>query len=874
MARTLWSILLVAIASVFMPVNAAEKNKPVWADPGWRQTLARYAVTFDERGFSTTVYDFEFTALDRKGVEGISQEVFGYSSYFEELTASNLETVKTDGRVIAVDERAVRDEASSSDVSSPYFDELRRRIVAFSDVAVGDRVRGRLIYKDKRPRFPGEFARYWYLAPNEPPRVMELDIDGPALKPLRIFARDVEHSEEQVGDRIIHHVRFNHKNPAPASAEIAPFDSAPRFEASTFTDYAALAAMLNARNAPMALPSATVRTLAAAIVRDASTAAAKVERLHNWVSENIRYVGIGIEDGGLTSQPADSVIAARYGDCKAHVTLLKALLAAEGIEADFIVVNAGARYTLTELPTPNFDHAILYVPELDLYLDPTAAEFAYGALPSGLGGKPVLNVDTGRLGRIPVLSPQQHYYRYEIDYVIDADGSREGRFVLSGRGAGAALGRYFAKRLDKDRRRAAGDFIEHSNLHGNGEFSFTDPHALSDAYAVTLSFELQKFELGKARFRLLPMRDPRLQVLALNAGFAREQPFRCRSLDYEQTASVAFPDGYNVGGKPAPVSYMTEITGVTPYGEAAGHIEVSGAVTIDGRSIRSKARIRLSFDAPVCPAWFAGEIGKAMAKFAEIQDGNIWLTKKPVPYVTELSAAYSAGVAAIERRNYEFALASLKPLADNGHPRAESYMGYMYENGLGVRMDHSESARWYRLAAEQGDTYSQTRLGYLHEKGLGVPRDDALAAELYARSAAAGDQMGQSWLGTMYRDGRGVSRNYREAEKWFSLAAEQGSAFAQAEIGLLYTHGGDGLPQDYAKAIEYFRRGADGGNADALYDLGWAYEMGLGVPRDRQQAIEWYSRAAGKRQKSAMQRLDALSERVGFWSALLRIVGL
>ena len=107
-----------------------------------------------------------------------------------------------------------------------------------------------------------------------------------------------------------------------------------------------------------------------------------------------------------------------------------------------------------------------------------------------------------------------------------------------------------------------------------------------------------------------------------------------------------------------------------------------------------------------------------------------------------------------------------------------------------------------------------------------------------------------------------------------SRAAEQGSSWAQAEIGLLYTHGGDGLPQDYGKAIEYFRKSADEGNADALYDLGWVYEAGLGVPQDRQQAIEWYSKAAGRGQKQALNRLDALSERASFWSSLFHIGGL
>jgi hypothetical protein len=285
--------------------------------------------------------------------------------------------------------------------------------------------------------------------PTDPPEVMELTLDGPASKPMRIAVRDVEHSEQRVRDRIVHHVRIKHETPEPRLGEIDAFDTAPRFEASTFPDYATLAAMLNARNAPMAAPTATLRKLAAEIVGDAASTVAKVERLHNWVAENIRYVGVGFEDGGFVSQPAEAVVTARYGDCKAHATLLKALLATQGIAANFVIVNAAFKYTLTELATPNFDHAIIYVPDLDVYLDPTAAKFAFGALPPQLNGKPVLNIDTGRLGQIPVMLPERHHYGYEIDYALAADGSRQGRAVISGRGVGAAIERLLAERLDR-----------------------------------------------------------------------------------------------------------------------------------------------------------------------------------------------------------------------------------------------------------------------------------------------------------------------------------------------------------------------------------------------------------------------------------------
>ena len=112
MIRRICSALLPLL--VFSVLVAAHdktnaEHASVWIDPGWRRTVVRYAVTFDEQGTSTTVYDFEIQALNDKGAEIIAQQTIGYNGYFEEMTSSGLATAKADGSVIAVDERAIRD---------------------------------------------------------------------------------------------------------------------------------------------------------------------------------------------------------------------------------------------------------------------------------------------------------------------------------------------------------------------------------------------------------------------------------------------------------------------------------------------------------------------------------------------------------------------------------------------------------------------------------------------------------------------------------------------------------------------------------------------------------------------------------------------
>ena len=63
----------------------------------------------------------------------------------------------------------------------------------------------------------------------------------------------------------------------------------------------------------------------------------------------------------------------------------------------------------------------------------------------------------------------------------------------------------------------------------------------------------------------------------------------------------------------------------------------------------------------------------------------------------------------------------------------------------------------------------------------------------------------------MYSDGQGVIQNYKEGLEWYRKAAEQGNADAQFNLGLKYIKG-EGVPQDYIKACKWFNLAATQNN--------------------------------------------------------------
>ena len=154
--RAYSAFMVLLISSAFNAAQAGEANP---GDPGWHRTVNNYSVSFDEQGHSTIVFDFEIQAVDDRGAEAIALQSFAYNSDLSDLSSSELATLKADGRLLAVDERTIRDQPASADSTSPSSSEERRRmIIPFAHVAAGDRIRGRLIYRSKTADFAGEFA--------------------------------------------------------------------------------------------------------------------------------------------------------------------------------------------------------------------------------------------------------------------------------------------------------------------------------------------------------------------------------------------------------------------------------------------------------------------------------------------------------------------------------------------------------------------------------------------------------------------------------------------------------------------------------------------------------------------------------------------
>ena len=107
-------------------------------------------------------------------------------------------------------------------------------------------------------------------------------------------------------------------------------------------------------------------------------------------------------------------------------------------------------------------------------------------------------------------------------------------------------------------------------------------------------------------------------------------------------------------------------------------------------------------------------------------------------------------------------------------------------------------------------------------------------------------------IGGMYVSGRGVERSREKALEWYLKAhdADPMEPTAYRCLGNFYLYRDDGSsvtkstdPEDIRISGEYFRKGAELGNQNCLYEWGDRLYDGIGVEQDRKEAFHLYRKA-------------------------------
>jgi TPR repeat protein len=87
--------------------------------------------------------------------------------------------------------------------------------------------------------------------------------------------------------------------------------------------------------------------------------------------------------------------------------------------------------------------------------------------------------------------------------------------------------------------------------------------------------------------------------------------------------------------------------------------------------------------------------------------------------------------------------------------------------------------------------------------------------------------------------------------------AENGQSQAMLNVGTLYEQG-IGVPRNFTKALEWYRKAADAGENEAYMRLGLCWEIGMGATADMGKAVAAFEKAAALSHAPAQHKLAGL----------------
>ena len=304
---------------------------------------------------------------------------------------------------------------------------------------------------------------------------------------------------------------------------------------------------------------------------------AKLEKVADFMQQQIRYVGIEIGIGGWQPHPAQDIFRSRYGDCKDKATLTVAMLDAVGIRAAWVSVDDRRGVIDPNAPSLFGNHMIAAIeipkgyenPRLQavvttksgrryLIFDPTNPYVPVGQLPDyEQGSYGVLAAgDDSQLIQLPVLNPDAESIERKAKFELASDGTLKGDITVLRFGA---LSDRMRGRLATDSDKEQRELVERQLQHDFSTFTLGDEkvaHVRELDQPLEMDYSVTAPLYAKGAGSLLLVRP---RVVGSDAEGLDEKPRKVPISfagvgTWRDDFDVKIPAGYAVDDVPDPVS--------------------------------------------------------------------------------------------------------------------------------------------------------------------------------------------------------------------------------------------------------------------------------------------------------------------------------
>lgn len=351
--------------------------------------LLEVSYGYDEAGRETYSQRLVYRILNANAHESWSTVEEGWEPWHQAKPEIRARVITPDGAEHPLDPSTISESSVARDAPD-MFDDGRVLRAPLPATRPGAVVEQQVTVRDTAPFFEGGVVRLHALDPGMPVLHARMTLEAPAALPLRWVVRGLPGASprEEVSQghrRLTFEARDLQPadDPEPGLPSDAPRAAYVAFSTgSSWGDLARRYSEIVDRSIRGADVDAFLRSAAGV---PAASQLETINRILARMSDEVRYTGMELGEGGLIPRTPAETLKRRFGDCKDKAVLLTALLRASDIPAYVALLNAGEDDPDVEESLPGFglfNHAIVIVPGAPaLWVDPTDPYARAGELP-------------------------------------------------------------------------------------------------------------------------------------------------------------------------------------------------------------------------------------------------------------------------------------------------------------------------------------------------------------------------------------------------------------------------------------------------------------------------------------------------------------
>ncbi|GAB6099070.1 hypothetical protein JCM16358_09490 [Halanaerocella petrolearia] len=534
--------------------------------------------------------------FNKRGVKDYGEFKIRFNKASEDIKVVEVKTIKPDGSVMKPKKDAINEITPPEAANASIYSDARIKVISMPGVEPGSIVVCEYIKTKDQYAIEGELWNYQLFQYTDPIKERKLVVKTPADKEInyKVINGDFKPKiEEQNTTKVYTWIKKDIPAVIKENNMASIINVAPMVEISTLDSWTEVSNWYQNLIDNQYDVNSKLRSKIKELTKDASSKEEKIQDLYNYVTSQIRYIGLQFGESGYRPYSATETFTNKYGVCKEKATLLIAMLREIGVKAEPVLIRRGSGKLDLDIASPAlFNHLIVYLPKDNKYLDPTSSGTMYGVLP-GDQGKNVLLPEENRLAKTPVREAKKSKSAVKQQVKLKQTGNA--KVVYQEKNTGVfgyfykrGYQKYTPQQRQKIIKRSVSKGFSNAQVEGVQLSGVEDLATVFNIKVSNLKVTNYAQKMGNI-ISFKPLRFP-LNLSKLVATEERKYPLYLGfKREITRRVNIRIPKGYKIGYLPQNIKFANQIGRLRlDYSQQGREIKVQLDLKIDQHQIIPK----------------------------------------------------------------------------------------------------------------------------------------------------------------------------------------------------------------------------------------------------------------------------------------------